>query len=133
MKAGKNEFILTAVDDPDARQDTLGAIAPGHTGLAYDALELTQDPTGHYDENAFTAIVEPTIFYREESGLEEEVDIFASFARIPEPGNINITVGNSVFKKSISDHEEFGRNDSKFLSRSGRAQPPAAGKHGECD
>jgi hypothetical protein len=47
----------------------------GHTGLVYDALEMSNDPAGRYDPDGFTALIEPTIFYRKsEDGLQEAVD-----------------------------------------------------------
>ena len=41
LRRGENTFVFTAMDDPATPQNSLGAIAPGHTGLIYDALELT--------------------------------------------------------------------------------------------
>ena len=65
LRKGENEFVLTAMDDPATAQTSLGAIAPGHSGLVYDALEFDQDDAGQYQSNAFSARIEPTIFYRE--------------------------------------------------------------------
>ena len=65
LRKGENAFILTAMDDPATAQNSLGAIAPGHTGLIYDALELIQDNAERYKVDAFAAQIEPTIFYRE--------------------------------------------------------------------
>ncbi len=81
LRQGENVLVLTAMDDPATPQTSLGAIAPGHTGLVYDALEFTQDAAAHYDEHAFAARVEPTIFYR--SG-QEVVDVFVSAATPPQ-------------------------------------------------
>ena len=67
------------MDDPATAQTSLGAIAPGHTGLIYDALELVQDDAEQYNSSAFTAQIEPTIFYREtKAGMAEVVDVFIS-------------------------------------------------------
>ena len=42
LHQGENKFVLTAMNDPSAAQISLGAIAPGHAGLVFDALELVQ-------------------------------------------------------------------------------------------
>src|SRR5271155_566506 len=65
LRKGENTFVLTAMDDPATAQMSLGAIAPGYTGLIYGALELAQDDAEHYDSSTFSAQIEPTIFYRE--------------------------------------------------------------------
>src|SRR5260370_15329730 len=55
LRTGENALVLTALDDPATAQNSLGAIARGHTGLIYDALELVQDDAEQYNVNAFTA------------------------------------------------------------------------------
>src|SRR5208282_3855112 len=77
---GENTFLLTAMDDPATAQTSLGAIAPGHSGLVYDALEFTQDEAERYNASAFSARIEPTVFFRKtdrktESGMSEVVDV----------------------------------------------------------
>src|SRR5215471_3607764 len=49
LQQGENTLILTAMDDPATPQNSLGGIAPGHTGLVYDALHFTQDASAQYD------------------------------------------------------------------------------------
>jgi len=106
---GENQFVLTAMDDPATPQNSLGAIAPGHTGLIYDALELTQDPSAKYDDNAFNALVEPTIFYRGSgSTLSEVVDVFLNAAKLPEGGNVELHLGGKTFTKSYTTSNDFG-------------------------
>jgi hypothetical protein len=43
FRQSDNRLVLTALDDPPAVENSLGSIALGHSGLVYDAIELTQD------------------------------------------------------------------------------------------
>ncbi|HZP02377.1 MAG TPA: polysaccharide lyase family protein [Terriglobia bacterium] len=109
LHRGENRFLLTALDDPAGAQNSFGAIAPGHTGLVYDALELTQDPEAHYNEQAFTARIEPTIFYRAlPGGTVEIVDVFLQAGRLEETGNVELTIGSTSFEKQFSTASSFG-------------------------
>ena len=109
LRQGENSFVLTAIDDPATPQTSSGAIAPGHTGLVYDALELTQDPDATYDERAFTARIEPTIFYRAtQNGPTETIEVFASAAALPKKGTIELQVGGKKFEKQFSTEADFG-------------------------
>ncbi|MGH9641407.1 MAG: polysaccharide lyase family protein, partial [Terriglobales bacterium] len=106
---GENAFILTAIDDPATVQNSLGAIAPGHTGLIYDALELVHDDAERYDESAFSVQVEPTIFYREtKAGLAEVVDVFLSAAKIKRSDSAALQLAGHTYHKQFSTTNEFG-------------------------
>ncbi len=103
LRKGENAFVLTAMDDPATAQNSLGAIAPGHTGLIYDALELIQDGDERYNVSAFTAQIEPTIFYREtETGIAEVVDVFVSAATLPKNDSVELRVAGHSFSKPVS-------------------------------
>src|SRR5579885_497042 len=109
LHRGETRFLLTALDDPAGAQNSFGAIAPGHTGLVYDALELTQDPEAHYNEQAFTARIEPTIFYRAlPGGTVDIVDVFLQAGRLEETGNVELTIGSTSFEKQFSTASSFG-------------------------
>jgi alpha-mannosidase len=109
LRKGENVFVLTAMDDPAAPQNSLGAIAPGHTGLVYDALELDHDDAGQYNVNAFAALIEPTIFYREtKAGIVELVDVFISASTVPKNDSVELRVGSQSFTKPLSTISEFG-------------------------
>lgn len=109
LRKGENAFVLTAMDDPATAQNSLGAIAPGHTGLIYDALELVQDDAEHYNVNAFTAQIEPTIFYREtKAGMAEVVDVFIRASRFPVGDSVELRVAGRSFSKRFSTTNEFG-------------------------
>ena len=109
FRKGENTFILTAMDDPATSQMSFGAIAPGHTGLVYDALEFSQNDAEWYDPAAFSAQVEPTIFYREtEAGTVELVDVFVNASGLPSTGSIELQVAGHSFSKAFSTRNEFG-------------------------
>jgi alpha-mannosidase len=119
LRQGENEFVLTAVDDPATPQTSLGAIAPGHTGLVYDALELTQRETENYDSRAFRARVEPTIFYRQSSnGLREAVDVFTDLAAQPaapsQTSTVELRVGGRAYRQTFTSSNEFGEHRLEF-------------------
>jgi hypothetical protein len=44
LHTGENLITLTAKDDPAVPENSLGDIAPGESGLVYDAIALLQDP-----------------------------------------------------------------------------------------
>lgn len=115
MKPGINELVLTALDDPSEEQDTLGTIAPGHTGIVYDALELTQQPAERYDATSFAADVDPTIFYQQKDSLNEIVDIFAAFGHIPSSGEVEFSLGGKTWPQTVLGAEEFGEKKFEFL------------------
>lgn len=132
LRKGDNDFVLTALDDPSEAQNSLGAIAPGHTGIAYDALELTQDIDGHYDENKFSARIEPTIFYRSsKSGLNEVVDVFPSAAHMPKRGQVELEVGGQRFSKGFTTKNEFGEQRFTFEVPEWQGQRTAAVRLGK--
>jgi alpha-mannosidase len=115
LHQGDNEFVLTAMDDPAAAQTSLGAIAPGHTGLVYDALELVQRDAEQYDSRAFTVRIEPTIFYRRTAdGLSEAVDVFTSSATLPKSGTVELVVGGHSHQQTFTSLNEFGEHRFEF-------------------
>ena len=119
LRQGENEFVLTALDDPATPQTSLGAIAPGHTGLVYDALELTQRETERYDSRRFQARVEPTIFYRQSTnGLLEAVDVFTDSAAQPtspaQTSTVELQVGSHSYRQTFTSANAFGEHRFEF-------------------
>jgi len=115
LKQGENRLVLTALDDPPAVEHSLGAIAPGDSGLVYDALELDHDPVAKYDNARVTALIQPTIFYRTAAqGLTEQVDVFASFARLPSRAVATLRIAGHTFTQQISPSQSFGEQKFSF-------------------
>ena len=98
------------MDDPATAQNSLGAIAPGHTGLIYDALELVQDDAEQYNVNAFTAQIQPTIFYREtKAGMVEVVDVFISGIQISWQRLCRTSGRRTFLQQAILDDQRIRR------------------------
>lgn len=115
LRKGENAFVLTAMDDPATPQNSLGAIAPGHTGLIYDALELVQDDAAQYDESAFTARIEPTIFYREsKSNMVEVVDVFISASMLRRNDSVQLRIAGHSLSDLLTTTNDFGEARLEF-------------------
>ena len=115
LRRGENKFLLTAMDDPATSQTSLGAIAPGHTGLVYDALEFTQNDAERYDPKSFAARVEPTIFYRKtDDGMAEVVDVVVSAAKLSKNESVELRVAGHSFSNAFTTENEFGEARLEF-------------------
>lgn len=106
-----NRLVLTALDDPATVETSLGSIALGHTGLVYDALELTQDPAVTYESDAISADVRPTIFYKSlKAGLSEVVEAYVSFAAMPSEWQAVLRIGSKEYRQRIASKSAFGES-----------------------
>jgi len=96
-------------------ETSLGAIAPGHTGLVYDALEVVQHDSAQYDSEAFSARIEPAIFYRQTTeGLSEVVDVFTNAATLPKSGTVELLVNGRSYSQPYANPNEFGEQRLEF-------------------
>jgi len=115
LRQSDNRLVLTALDDPSAVENSLGSIALGHTGLVYDALELTQDAAAAYAHDNIVAQVHPTIFYRSSSaGLSEVVEVDASFAAMPAEWLATLQIGDKEYQQQVKTSETFGESQIEF-------------------
>ncbi len=73
LHQGQNVLTLTALDDPAAPQNSLGDIAPGESGLVYDAIEFLHDPHAAYPVEKLTLQAYPTIFFHGQDGHLTEI------------------------------------------------------------
>ncbi|HEV2133403.1 MAG TPA: polysaccharide lyase family protein [Terracidiphilus sp.] len=116
LARGQNTLVFTAVDDPAAPQSSQGDIAPGQSGLVYDAISLAQDAQAAYPRGAVSLLAVPTIFYRQTpNGLDEVVDIFASLhdgARTR--GQVKLSVSGHVFTQPLALDGQFGEQRLRF-------------------
>jgi hypothetical protein len=109
LKKNDNRLVLTAIDVPDAVENSLGSIALGHTGLIYDALKLSQSPAEKYVADRVTADVASTIFYRsEKSGLAEIVEARISLATLPKTGQASLIIAGRPFVQTFDASGDFG-------------------------
>jgi alpha-mannosidase len=115
LKKGSNRLVLTALDDPATPQNSFGAIALGHSGLVYDALEFSQDATTHYRPNVVEAMVVPSVFYRDtKAGLAEVVEVYAGFAAAPRAGDAELSLGGGTLRQSFISTDAFGEQRLEF-------------------
>lgn len=118
MVKGENRLTLTALDTPADKQVSMGNIAPGHTGIIYDALQLSQEPTGVVDQRGVQVLALPTIFYRStKEGLEEIVDVFVGLpanAADAAPSTLSMNIGGRRFVQPFHPAEDFGEQLIEF-------------------
>jgi alpha-mannosidase len=115
LSQSDNRLVLTALDEPSTVENSLGSIALGHSGLVYDALELTQDVAGTYARDHIAAQVRPTMFYRSSStGLSEVVEVDASFAAMPTDWWSTLKIDDKEYSRHVRTTEEYGESQIKF-------------------
>jgi hypothetical protein len=102
LKPGENEMVLTATDQPDARDNSEGAVMVlGNSGIHYDALKLEQDPTGRFQPDEISASVVPTIFYKSKD--DKLMEVIEADLRLNEPltrGRLTLVMANQKFRSS---------------------------------
>lgn len=118
MVKGQNHLTLTAIDTPADKQVSLGNIAPGQSGIIYDALQLSQEPKSALDQRGVRVLAVPTIFYRSAGqGLEEIVDVFVPLpARGADamPSAITMHIGGRRFVQPLQPAGDFGEQLVEF-------------------
>ena len=117
LRTGENSIVLTAVDDPDTPQNSLGDIAPGESGIVYDALALEQNSATEYLAGKVAITAVPTVFYRQgQGGLREVVQTCVQAnAGGPLPANIGWTSkGFAETRRLDFETAEFGERCASF-------------------
>lgn len=116
LARGQNILVFTAVDEPATPQNSLGDIAPGQSGLVYDAISFTQEPGARYARGEIAAEALPTIFYRRAtSGLEEMVDVFVSLHEgASTNGRVQLVLNGRSFAQPLAVAGEFGEQRLRF-------------------
>jgi alpha-mannosidase len=115
FRKNDNRLVLTALDDPSTVENSLGAIALGHSGLVYDALEMTQGVAGTYAHDSIDAQVRPTIFYRSSStGLSEVVEVNTCFAEMPVEWRATLKIGDKEYQQQVRTSQSFGESQIEF-------------------
>lgn len=116
LQRGQNTFVLTAVDSPSIPQHSAGNIAPGQSGLIYDALSLTQEATANYPEGAVSVLAIPTIFYRKSAnGLDEVVEIYPTLhAGAKGNGKVTLAIAGRRYAQPLALDGEFGEARLRF-------------------
>jgi len=109
LKSGDNQLVLTALDTPSTAQMSLGDIAPGISGVVYDALSLV------YAERAGDVApkltqAEATIFFKQATdGLREGVQICATASAWPaHPASGKLLADARSYPFDLVGGEDFG-------------------------
>ncbi|HTU33924.1 MAG TPA: polysaccharide lyase family protein [Candidatus Acidoferrum sp.] len=106
FKAGQNTLTLTGVDDPVSPE--------GMSYFIYDALQLSEK-TASSVESAFSANVEPTVYYTKKAdGLFEETYVTATLPEKIRNGNLQLLVGRQHFQAALSPTNDFGQQRFEF-------------------
>src|SRR5258708_4520761 len=124
-----NRLVLSALDHASTVVISFVSIALGHSGLVYDALELTQDVATTYARDRITAQVRPSIFYRNSpTGLTEDVEVEASFAAMPAEWEATLKIGDKEYSRQVTTGEAFGESQLDFdIPECPGNQPPPLG------
>jgi alpha-mannosidase len=127
LRQSGNQLVLTALDEPSTVENSLGSIALGHSGLVYDALELTQDVAATYARDRVAAQVRPSIFYRGSSaGLSEVIEVDACFAAMPGEWWATLKIGDKEYSREVKTAEAFGESRLEFDVPEWHGTQPAA-------
>ena len=103
LKQGANTLVLTAIDEPGAGDSS------GFTGLAYDALEMDQDPTQTFDPDKIKVEIDPTIFYQQKGEqLVELVDVYVRHNAAASDGRFELSVGGQEVSAKLASDHSFG-------------------------
>lgn len=115
LQRGENKIVLTALDEPPAVEQSLGSIAPGHTGIIYDALEFSVNSNAAYDSRRISVTAQPTIFFHHtKNGLRNIVEVNEFFAAIPPSGAVELKLAGQTIRKEFQSSEAFGELRSEF-------------------
>ena len=116
LRLGANKLVLTALDEPGERDDSIGAVAVvGNSGITYDALALQHDPEKSYSATEVSLQIMPTIFYKSDGGrLTEVVDVYARFNKHPRQARVTLAVGGNKLTQEFRTERDFGEQLLEF-------------------
>ncbi|MDW5265377.1 MULTISPECIES: polysaccharide lyase family protein [Acidobacteriaceae] len=108
LKRGENTITFQVVEQADQ--------AVPDASLTYDAIELDH-VTGAGTPNASSALIVPTIFFRQESGsIKEQVDIFIQSARSFKTGDeVELAVNGKTYRQTVPGNQDLGEEKLSFL------------------
>jgi alpha-mannosidase len=109
LHAGENVLTLTAIDSPATPSSALGDIAPGISGIVYDALAL-EHGLAKTSSKPLELTAQPTIFYRNSTtGLRELVEVCVeSNGNAAFPREVQLRVHWNTISGAIRNAGEFG-------------------------
>lgn len=109
LHLGQNQIVLTALDTPATAQMSLGDIAPGISGVVYDALSFNYSASTDAIASEATQ-AEATVFFKHSAeGLRESVQVCASssaWSAHSIAGKLNVGTQSHPF--NLDGEQEFG-------------------------
>jgi hypothetical protein len=109
LKQGENKLVLTAIDDPATRDDSVGGMGTGDSGIFYDALKLSHDPAGKCSPDEIQATATPTVFYKQSgAALTEMVEAIVRLNRKVPKGTVQFELGGWHGSANLSPEPDFG-------------------------
>ena len=109
LHAGQNQIVLTALDTPATEQMSLGGIAPGISGVIYDALSLNYSASSN-ETAPDSTLAEATVFFKHSAeGLREGVQLCSSssaWSAHSIAGKLNF--GAQSYPFNLDGEQEFG-------------------------
>jgi len=113
--AGENKLVLTCVDDPTTPETSYGTVGIGVSGIFYDALSLSVDAAKRFAPDEIQASVQPTIFYKNESGnLHESVEAIVRLNRKVGRGEVQLELNGAKPSAQLSADPDFGEQLCNF-------------------
>ena len=97
-------------------------------GFNYDAIELKSAPQTKFDQAATNVTVDPTIFYKEDGGLKEVVNVRVRYREPITSGSVELTINGKHYSQPLLGGHDFGELKSSFLLPDFGAQAEVTGK-----
>src|ERR1035437_457692 len=114
LRVGVNVLTLTAIDMPAQKQMSLGDIAPGISGIVYDALALSYAPQPISSKRTLSH-AEATVFYKNSpGGLLEEVSLCITAPyRKSSAATAGLKYAGKTIQFKLLGDQEFGERCAK--------------------
>lgn len=118
LRKGVNELVLTAIDQPNDRDDVrpYGFPWPGSSGIVYDALALSREnDSTTLPADLVSAEISPTIFYKSKGGaLFEQIAAFIRLGSKISAGKATLQLGDYQSAQDIRVDRDFGEQKLEF-------------------
>lgn len=111
LRQGKNRLVLICIDDQS--HTIVSQVEPSDqvSGISYDDLELSNDPTAKFPQADSEATATPTIFYRKRQGsLREIVLLEVTTHHRFERGSVSLKVRGGNYSCDLPASYDFGES-----------------------
>jgi hypothetical protein len=84
-------------------------------GFSYDAIGLERSDSLRFEVTAPSVTVNPTVFYKQDSGLKELVTVRVRLRQPLKSGTVELTVNGAHYNKPLGNDRDFGEQECSFL------------------